>query len=155
MIKLIVFAAFVALVIIWAIRSRKANVGVIELEEDEEITYGFGRLKIISNGNGPTPTEFPNCNLTITNQRIIIAQKIVLSKKVRVHYYLWFTGESREGIFDIEDGIVNLAINEESFTEVNNKLQLIPVNAFQIKGLEIPLTFQQVYPHLPWFEEEV
>jgi hypothetical protein len=88
-------------------------------------------------------TVFNNCKIIITTERLIITQKMLWSKKYRVHYFVWFNlAEQNNGV---KKGMVNLSCAKEKCISENNSITIIPIDTSIITKLQI-LNFNTKLP---------
>lgn len=114
-----------------------------QLGMGEKVLLEVDKTRVESYGNGPQTTVFNNCKIIITTERLIIAQKMLWSKKYRVHYFVWFNhAEQNNGV---KKGMVNLSCVKEKCISENNSITIIPIDTSIITKLQI-LNFNTKLP---------
>jgi len=107
----------------------------ITYNTDEKILIEILKTKVESYGIGPSQKVFPNCKITLTNQRIIISQKMLWKEKYRVHYFVWINNEQE--LSTLKNGMLELSYSKEESRFDNEEFIIIPKNKIFIKKLTI------------------
>ena len=139
----IALGVFVSAMIVWSIYSRKSSVSELEFEDFENLKLDVTCKSITIHGLGPERTVLPNCRLVFTNRRIVVAQKQVFSKKIKIHHYLWWTDYKNLDRMKITDGIVNLSIEHEDVITSDKVVHIVPSNSTFIKRIETDILVEK------------
>lgn len=105
--------------------------------DEKKIIRVIEKSKVESSGHGPEDTVFPNCKIIFTEQRIIIAQKVLWQNKYRVHYFVWLNSVEKNS--RIEKGMIHLNAVDENIIYNENSITIIPDESTYIVKLVITL----------------
>lgn len=105
----------------------------IQYKTYEKILAEVLKTKIASFGHGSEQTVFPNCRITLTNQRIIISQKILWQNKYRVHYFIWLKDE--QDVSTLNNGMIELSYSSSESQFENDVFKIVPKNTVFITKL--------------------
>ena len=115
----------------------------VQFEVGEKVLLEVDKTKVESYGNGPQTTVFNNCKIIVTTERLINTQKVLWSKKYRVHYFVWFNLTEEKN--RVKNGMVNLSCAKEKCIAENNSIKIIPKDTSIITKLQI-LNFNTKLP---------
>jgi len=79
-IELILILIFIIVLAIISFLYRNSTLDKVILSEDEVILFEEAKVKILQGGS-PRTVQFNNCIIRVTDRRIIVAQKILMSRK--------------------------------------------------------------------------
>lgn len=79
-IRLVLIIVFILIMTVIAIAYRKSTLDKLVMLPGEEVLFEEPGIKVEQRG-GPRTAVFPGCTVLVTNQRIIIAQKVPFSRK--------------------------------------------------------------------------
>ncbi len=109
---------------------RKSTLDHVVYDADEPILHKVTGVRVESGSAGPERVMFPNCDIIITRKKVIIAQKMLLSKKYQVRYILHTMEDPSRKNFTLEKGVVNLKLRREKIRPVREDgdkyLRMIP-----------------------------
>lgn len=107
----IVFGVLFFILILIAVVYRNATLDKLTALPDEKILFEENGIRVEQNGS-PESTVFINCIIRVTNMRIIIAQKTLLSKKYVLRHVINYTGlsESTDLKSTFAKGYLNMTI---------------------------------------------
>jgi hypothetical protein len=67
---------------------------------------------------------FSNCKILVTEQRIIIAQKVLWRDRYKVQYFVWFDNTEKQN--NIENGMLHLCMAKDNCTTTEDLITLLP-----------------------------
>jgi hypothetical protein len=129
----ILFSVFLAIIVLYA---KNLTLDRLEYGQDEKIVYEEYPVRV-KDAYRSRSTTYPNSRVIITNYRIILAQKILLSKKFTINFLINFgdtsglSVQARKGIYRIYE----VSRNDISAEQAD-------------KGLRISIPIRKdIYPH--------
>ena len=139
-INLIVFGIFICILIIIAAAYRNSTLDKLTLLQGEKILFEENGVRV-EQGGSPESVIFINCIVRVTDQRIIIAQKTLLSKSYVLRHVIKYNGASESTSLKatFKKGYLNITI-----TGAN--LKVIDTEGICTIRIEIPesaLTWKQ------------
>lgn len=116
---------------------RSTLLHTVQYSEEEKIIRVIEKAKVESSGQGPEEMVFPNCKIIFTEQRIIIAQKILWQDKYKVHYFVWLNSVGK--MSQIQKGMIHLSATNENIVATENLIIIIPDDSTYIAKIVITL----------------
>ncbi len=115
-INLIVFGVFFCILIIIAAAYRNSTLDKLTLLQGEKILFEENGVRVEQEGS-PESVIFINCIVRVTDQRIIIAQKTLLSTTYVLRHVINYKGvnESTSLKVTFKKGYLNMTITESNF----------------------------------------
>lgn len=116
-INMIVFGIFFFILIVIAVAYRNSTLDKLPLLAGEKILFEESGVRVEQDGS-PESVIFINCIVRVTDQRIIVAQKMLLSKKYALRHVISYKGisESTSLKATFKKGYLNIAITESNFS---------------------------------------
>lgn len=109
---LIALAVFVAVLAAVALATRKSRAPLL-LAEGEVLLEEITGVAVESQGLGPETVRFPGCIVTLTTRRVVIEQKIPLSKRRQRRYVV---SKDAASPCEVSGGFVTLAAHAVEVT---------------------------------------
>ncbi|MCP4133757.1 MAG: hypothetical protein GY754_22505 [bacterium] len=140
-VELIAVIVFLAAMVVVVFLMRNSTLDKVEYGDDESIIAEFDGLRVESKGMGPQTTVFLKSKVIITNQRVIIGQKMLFGKKYQGRYLIDTSNVVQKDGFGLKKGIVALKAHKEKMTpRLDDKkpcLEIIPEDGMFINEIKI------------------
>jgi len=110
-IELAVVLVFVVALVIIAIGSRKSTLEDLPWLSGEAVRLEEGPVTVTQGARGRRPTRFVRCVVRVTDQRLIVAQKVMLSSKRALRVVVTLTdAESMAGEASLDRGFLQVTV---------------------------------------------
>ncbi len=131
-IQLIIIGIFFIALIVIMILYRNSTLDKLPLMTDEKIVFEESNVRV-EQGGSPRSVIFINCIVRITDRRIIIAQKMLLSKKYALRHVIEYNGFS-----DSTDLKTTLAKGYMNITISKDDIKIIDTDGVYTVRIDIP-----------------
>lgn len=115
-VNMIVFGIFFFILIVIAVVYRNSTLDKLPSLPGEKILFEESWVRVEQEGS-PESVVFINCIVRVTDMRIIIAQKTLLSKKYALRHVINYKGEGESTSLKatFKKGYLNMTISESNF----------------------------------------
>jgi len=112
-VNLIIIGIFCVLLIMITFLYRNSTLDKLPLLPGEKILFEEGEVRVEQSGS-PRSVIFINCIVRVTDKRIIIAQKMLLSKKYALRHVITYNGltDTTDLKISLKEGYLNMTVEK-------------------------------------------
>ncbi len=138
MVTTIVIGVFIAGMIAMTIWALNSTLDKLQLLPGEQRLKDYKNLWVGVSGGGPETTIFKNARIVLTDQRLVVAQKMLGRNKYVLRYFIYFAADS--GNFGLTRGVVELRLGPASVNLLEDKrkyLRLSPADNLFFNHIDV------------------